>query len=204
MVLFCLIILAFAFLAEVVLTEVEHFGWATLTLLAAGVVVQFAHLFDILQYVKQNAVHAFVYALLYLLAGFVWSFIKWFSYLMNQRELFRSLKKEFLEYKRASMPDTYGNYNGDQIPSDLKDEFKSWTWQNRKVPHDSPITRMEKPRANKNKSRIIGWMSFWPFSMLGTLINDPIRRLFTFMFNAFKAAYQKMADSIFSKDVELR
>jgi len=60
-----------------------------------------------------------------------------------------------------------------------------------------------KPLASQHKGTITGWMAFWPFSFVGTLLNDPVRRIVTFMFRHFKALYQKMSDRIFANDKEL-
>lgn len=63
----------------------------------------------------------------------------------------------------------------------------------------SPVINI--PQASYNKGRIIAWMSFWPFSFIGTLLNDPIRKLFNQIFNQFKNLYQRMANNIFASDI---
>ncbi len=59
----------------------------------------------------------------------------------------------------------------------------------------------QKPMAASNKAKITAWMIFWPFSMVGTVLNDPVKRIFTFLFGRFKHLYQKMSDGVF-KDVD--
>lgn len=66
----------------------------------------------------------------------------------------------------------------------------------------TPYTGINIPQASKNKSKIIAWMAYWPFSFIGTLLNDPIRKLFNSIFNEFKELYQKMANSIFAEDIK--
>jgi len=39
-------------------------------------------------------------------------------------------------------------------------------------------------------------MCFWPFSLVGTLLNDPVRKLFKFIYNRINGLYQKIADEI--------
>jgi hypothetical protein len=58
-----------------------------------------------------------------------------------------------------------------------------------------------RPQAAEAKGKITAWMVFWPFSLIGTVLNDPIRRLFAFLFGRFKHLYQRMSDAVF-KDVE--
>lgn len=55
------------------------------------------------------------------------------------------------------------------------------------------------PTVDSHSTRIIGWMMYWPFSLIWTLINDPIRWLFTFVYNESKAVFQKISDNIYAK-----
>ena len=42
------------------------------------------------------------------------------------------------------------------------------------------------------------------FSMVGTFLDDPVRRLFTFLATRYKKLYQDLADWIFASDRELK
>lgn len=54
------------------------------------------------------------------------------------------------------------------------------------------------PQAKRNKSRIITWMSYWPFSMLWTLINEPVKKTFRFIYSKIEGLFQKMSNSTFN------
>jgi len=54
------------------------------------------------------------------------------------------------------------------------------------------------PQAKRNKARIISWMSYWPFSMLWTTINEPVKKTFRFIYSKIEGVFQKMANSTFS------
>jgi hypothetical protein len=43
------------------------------------------------------------------------------------------------------------------------------------------------------------WMSFWPMSLLWTLLNDPIRKLFTEIYTRISGTLQKIADREYEK-----
>ena len=47
-----------------------------------------------------------------------------------------------------------------------------------------------------NKSRIITWMSYWPFSAAWTAINNPVKKAFEFLSEKLSGGYQKMSDSM--------
>jgi len=53
------------------------------------------------------------------------------------------------------------------------------------------------PSANRNKGRIIFWMSYWPASALWTLINDPFTRLFKFIYNRIGSVFELISNSMF-------
>ena len=197
-----------------ILIEVESFGWATLALIATVVGVQLLHVVDILHYAEHHAVQTGLYALGYVLVGVAWSFVKWFSYLMSFRDAFRFQKEAFIKEtneRRSTLTGVTGreamplDLNA-PIPIELQAAFKEFIQHNARwtSEHRSQLFDMERPRASKNKSRIVAWMSLWPFSVVGTILNDPIRRLFNFLFNWFKALYQQMADRVLAKDVELK
>lgn len=194
-----LIVLFFLFCMATVLTETEHFGWATFTMIATLVCVQLLHVADLFAYVQHHVLTTILYVLGYLAAGLAWSFAKWFSFLMAFRDKFRQEKVSFLRWKKLD-EDAEG-----QVPKEMRPAFLEYMRQTGAFDYrfrDNSLA--EKPRASNNKARIISWMSLWPFSLTGTLLNDPVRRLFNWLFNSFKALYQKMADAIFANDVELK
>ncbi len=53
------------------------------------------------------------------------------------------------------------------------------------------------PRISHFKKRITAWMTYWPFSLPGTLITDPIRRFFNFVYETFAKHLQNVANRQF-------
>jgi hypothetical protein len=53
---------------------------------------------------------------------------------------------------------------------------------------------IEKPSASNKKSAIVGWIAFWTCSLLVTLINDPVRKMFKWIFSIMKNSYQNISD----------
>ena len=196
MLLIILGILFVVFVVECLLLEVEHWGWATATLLATGLLVQFTGVANIWGFVVHHTVDALLYVVAYLAIGVVWSFIKWFSFLMAFRDKYREIKNEFFAELGVPLDQALTKEQADQFNRRLSSY--SWRW---KYKGASLSTR---PSATNNKRRITAWMSFWPFSVVGTVINDPIRRLFKFLFDTFKGLYQRIADHVFRNDSELK
>lgn len=203
MLLVVLVILALFFVVETVLMEVEHWGWATFTLFATFGLSLLAHhlwgTFSVVDWVVQNGVFTLVYVAAYLAVGVGWSFVKWFSYLMGFRDTFREQKEAFCLKNGL---DPKAPITDEKVLSDFDHHLSSnVSWGER---HRGQLLSRERPRAAKSKARITAWMAFWPFSVVGTVLNDPVRRLFNFLYSQFKALYQKMADFVFRKDVELK
>jgi len=49
--------------------------------------------------------------------------------------------------------------------------------------------------ASENKERILNWMMYWPFSLLWTMIDEPVKKLFQNIYTATEKMFQRMADN---------
>jgi len=194
--LFFLFALIGVVVVAIVLTELEQFGWATVLLIASVIGAQVLTPMAPLTWVKGHAVETLIYALVYVAIGIAWSFGKWFSFLIQFRDQFRAEREAFLTSKKLEP--------SGQVPEAMHEAFMQYLCNGYRTRSFSGNVLTEKPKASNNKSRIISWMSLWPCSVVGTVLNDPIRRLFNFLFNNFKALYQKMSDHVFRNDVELK
>jgi hypothetical protein len=87
----------------------------------------------------------------YIVVGIIWSFIKWYFYLIELKE------------ERKGKSSSYFTRSGD---------------------------------VSENKERILNWMIYWPLSAFWTIINQPIRRLFKYIYRGIEGRYQKMSDKI--------
>jgi len=65
-----------------------------------------------------------------------------------------------------------------------------------------PFHRVSIPKASNNKSRIISWMMYWPFSGLWTLINEPIKKAFQLIYRNIEGFFDRMSEKIFAKDIQ--
>lgn len=196
---FAMIVLIVSLITATAFTETEKFGWATVLLIAAVAMAQWFHMVDFVSFISTHALASVVYVLLYVAIGIGWSFVKWFSFLMGARDRYRQWKTKFLG-KDGINP-------FDPIPENKRFEFIAFIQSQSDYFYREPVADLldgKRPRASNNKSRIVSWMSLWPCSVIGTLLNDPVRRLFNFLFSQFKNLYQKLADHVFRNDKELR
>lgn len=49
--------------------------------------------------------------------------------------------------------------------------------------------------AAENKERILNWMMYWPVSLLWTLIDEPVKKMFLGIYNNTEKMFQRMADN---------
>lgn len=191
---FILGIVAWAFLALLALAifiiasvEKEEPWCAFIGILLAGIVAHLSgtvNMIDALHNWQQLV--GFVGA--YIGVGVGWCVIKWIfftnEWARKQREIIQHNRKHFLECL---------NLNGDSIPEEHKAAWDLW---NKQLFIDTkcwsaPYSKLSHPpqdrecsyniSVDKNWSKFSIWGLYWPFSMLWTLIDDPIKRIFKFL-----------------------
>ena len=93
----------------------------------------------------------------------------------------------------------------EQIPPTLKEEWAEIV-KHGHFTHNYEIYNFEyKPRPNKHKARILTWMTYWPFSFIWTMLNDPIKRLMKAIYYKIAGFLTRISDRIFAgaEEVEL-
>lgn len=58
------------------------------------------------------------------------------------------------------------------------------------------------PVASSNKSLFSFWTIYWPLSMIWTLINNPVRRIFNVIFNFMTNTFNRMSKAVFSNYID--
>ena len=60
------------------------------------------------------------------------------------------------------------------------------------------------PKASSNKGRITSWMFYWPFSVIITLFNEPIKNIFNKIYYKFTSSFDKISNNVFmnNNDIE--
>lgn len=180
-----LIILGIAIIVEV---ENEKPLKGLLWLCAMAIVVHFSGTVDIVNFFKGFPYYYIGY---YLLIGAAWCIVKWWFYTAewarNQAELIQKTRKEFLS--KMSL-------DGDSIPAEHKSAWELWRIQKRTEDEfvwSGIYSRLKSPPSTEtfsseteisvreNWNRLILWCMYWPFSMVWTLIDDPIKRICQFI-----------------------
>jgi hypothetical protein len=122
----------------------------------------------------------------YFIVGTSWAICKWWFHVRDMRRKYAEVDRKLKEMRKAY--DKAG----------ITEEFQAWCQKTYKIYPWYEI-RDYKPNVYRSKTRILFWMSWWPFSLAWTLINDPITRAFTCIYNAITNWLQRISDSAFAE-----
>lgn len=174
--------------------EYECPGWATTSVL---LVLGFLQLcgYQIVQSAFVNPLITLYVILAYFGAGTFWAICRWWFFVKDQREKYDVFKADWLH--RHDVMDGI-------VPDSMKAEFA----------HDAThfsyydANKFElKPQVSNHKGRIYIWMAYWPASMLWTLINDPVKKTFRWIYTQIRGFLQRISDHVWAgvdQDLEVK
>lgn len=197
--------------AIVLLTAVRHDNgwWATFSVFSFAFVMWLFGNFNVFSYIFHNPVFVLSCFSGYLLIGVGWSFGKWFLFNRAIKETYQRMKEQFLDMHQQ--PGTVVPENLQLIWAQYLNVSDHWKRNNDHwndyVPKTYSIKRVEDitPKANDFKSDIIFWISYWPVSVLWSLLHDFVERMLNEIYNFFKGVYDNITRRMFqeiSRDFE--
>ena len=167
-------------------TEFEKGGLATVVVIGAIIAIHVWGGKVILTKIAEHPWRSLGYAGIYLVLGTIWGISRWHSFVRRMRRKYDEALELFREHWKlpgtvANLRErTHRNHEGKDVRNEeevFKDAWKS-------VVSDGgyrSIVFEYKPDPKKHKERIVIWMTYWPWSFLWTMLNDP-----------FKAAYRRV------------
>lgn len=152
-----------------------------------------------LTWVFQNPLYFGLGVLGYLAVGVGWGVGKWWAYVRNCAARYRRERREWLERQIEKGDLGVAGCREALRTGVLKDSAK-WAWKTyiKDRYYGSQIT---KPSASHCKGQITVWMTYWPWSALWTLINDPVRRFFCWAYEQLSGVLQEISNRAF-QDIE--
>lgn len=173
--------------AEIVLlvafTDWEWPGCAAISLIIFGALLQLCGN-DVLGWIIGHPFQLCFYIGLYFVAGTLWSIVKWGLFVREERAKYDDFKARFLKDNKVQ---------GEDIPDELKDKYLDQLSRHYGYSYMDHV----KPSPTTHKARILTWMTYWPWSALWTILNDPIRKAFTHIYYRISVLLQKMSDAAF-------
>lgn len=168
--------------------EVEKEGVATTAVSIALALLLWNYGRDVWEFVKNDYASTTLFVLGYLVAGVIWSFLKWNEFVKRKINIFKRTKAKLI----LDRPDFDENKDTHitMLCDRLRDNGLSIWGHNVKSMAELKIKVM--PIGSENKSAIVAWISYWPLSLLATLLNNPFRRLFEYTYSLVANAYDEI------------
>lgn len=127
-----------------------------------------------------NPLWAILGFIAYFVVGTGWSMVKWFLHALR-------LKDDYIE----AMTLWINHYATDKSAEEAN--LAWWTSMSGEDWH----TKIP-PQASNNKELITLWILYWPWSMLWTLLDDPLRRLVNWIYRQIQFVYVRITDKVFA------
>lgn len=194
----------------IIAVEYESPFWATASLVVTGLLLWLFGDVNVLKLALAHPLLALLGVVGYFVVGALWSVGKWWFFVSARREEYNEKKAEFLKNhglpENGSIPEElkldWWHCNGSGWgPGRARDVMLSGMSPKEVEAEGRKIQERLTPRVRNNKRRILTWMVYWPWSMFWTVLNDPVKRLFKYIYAKMKAVYQKIVDRAF-KGVE--
>lgn len=190
------------FIAMMIFLENEKEGWAT-TLFSLGIAL-FLWNFrtEIWATMSSNPTATIGFAVTYVLIGIAWSFMKWRTYVKDIFNRFKELKADFIRTNGPISGLNLADFNETVENADFKnpDGYRINSMKTLgKVSSVEEIVNKIAPLASKKKTVITAWVSYWPVSFAGTLLNNPFRQFFEWIYNNLSGYYDKITN-VYQKD----
>jgi len=188
----------------VIVAYLENEKASAATAMAIGSVLALIFLGNtgIFTWVAAHPILLILYILGYIVVGGMYGVLKWRLLLQDRVDRYREVRREWLEVAiKCYSPKLPAELCREALTSGKVTGEVKKAWR-KYVRNDYYGKRITKPSVSRNKGLIISWMTYWPLSGLWTLINDPIRRIFKFLYHRITTLLSTMADSVFA-DIDM-
>jgi hypothetical protein len=172
---FWVFIIAFALL-ELYLVEQEHGWWSLGAGVAFLVAIQWQSDLGIFAWIAAHPTSFLVGLLVYFVVGSIWGVTKWFFYVKDSVLKYKEVRRDFLSHHTRMKKATLDTL----VPEEYKLEWDNYCF---KTP----------PKASDNKSKIVMWMGYWPWSLFWTMLRDP----FKWMYNRLAGRLEKISEAAY-------
>jgi hypothetical protein len=177
-----------------ILLEFEREGWAT-TFFSLGIALLLWNFRgDIWPYITSKPTATIGFAVSYISSGIIWSFLKWNSYVKNVFTRFKIIKTKFIREHKEIDDINRSSFNQIVQRSGIRkgDGTRLYLSDNESLER---IIEKISPIASEKKSIITSWISYWPVSLMATLLNNPFRKFFEWVYDNLSGYYDKITAS---------
>jgi hypothetical protein len=119
-----------------------------------------------------------------------WSMLKWNEFVKKKVEYFKKIRAEYLAgHEKFKETD---QIHMKSLCDYLRNHGFKGVWGSEVNSMKDIIVKIM-PNGTDNKSSIIAWISYWPLSLVATLLNNPFRRLWLYVYSLCSGVYDKIS-----------
>ena len=176
-----------------VLLEFEKEGWATTLFSLGTALILWNFRGEIWEFMTGNPSATIGFAVSYVVVGIMWSFMKWRTYVRKIFNKLKTIKDDFIAQNGDINNDNRKHFNVLVYQARFIDPRTEYTYEPMSDTRLEEIAVKVTPLASKKKSIITSWISYWPVSLAGTLLNNPFRQFFEWIYDNISGIYDKIS-----------
>lgn len=184
---FMIPIILSAILIMTILVEIEEASKATTLLFVVAGIFGFLHFKEVSQFLISHPKEILIGFLIYVFLGICWSILKWTIFVKDRLHKIERLKNKLEK-------DDYYKGNEKLIIAKLSSEFIEYHYRD-SVKSYEELLEKSIPEASEKKGMIISWISYFPLNILSTVLNNPLRRFFEWVYESVSGIYDKITSS---------
>jgi len=195
---FILPFLIVAGIVMIIALETNKEGLASTFFSIATALVIWSYGPEIWELITNNILTTVYFSVGYVILGLIWSFLKWNQKVSKIFKLYSNLKAKFIKEHgeiTATTKDKIGTRQQFYNTLDYKFKYADGHGTISSFDHnkdlDYVIERIT-PLGLEHKAQIVSWIGYWPLSLIGTLLNDPFRRFFEWIYESVSGLYDKI------------
>jgi len=165
--------------------------------------LQFLSDVNIFALLWENRLYSVLFLVGYLILSVCWGVYRWQLYVKKNFELLKTIYVEFLNENKLPPETKLANIQED--PS-LNRSWDRKLEQNRRIIGGFGAFETKKyecisesPKARNHKSRVIRWMSLWPFGLLKYMLGKYVFGIFDTIYKSISGYLQSISDKIYAK-----
>lgn len=167
------------FVVITALVEHEEGVWATVVAIGSIIGLNYLWKLPIVGTIRANPGHAAILVLAYFAIGVAWTLVKWYFFVKNKMFAYNNFKRAFLkDHNAATLTPELASLMADRLER-------------------SNIASATAPDPADHKGDLTRWGTYWPFSMVGTALNDIVCKAWDYVYEMLQTTYHRMSKAIF-------
>jgi hypothetical protein len=181
--------------------EKEFIVWSGINILLYILFLNFTIKNNIFDGVVSHPVRTLIFILVYIIIGFLWSFVKWWLFVNKKAIAYKEKRCAWLLSRKEDLGKRYSDAGGPpeitldtNVPYNMQDDWlRHYGYGNREI-----------PKAIQHKKTISHWVLYWPISAIWSLIDDFVGKVLRIIIVRFRIIYEAITKNAFRGIEEIK